>query len=230
MSQTTPGVTLPHRSPDLAVSSISWFLYRDLKSYYPNNEPSSRHRLLCDWWFTEPPGLTMKRSFFHIATDADSVAELTRLTRHLDVLKRWPTVTKALARWKPGMALEKHIETVLLPAWQTLREAEAIEKGLSFYVIAWCVETLAWQRSLESKTLAELRDRMEASKRSREGLDTYQRLYNEFEEVYDHLVADTFREFGEDDMARLYENDWEDYSCRLQRGQKLCAGKKQSTG
>ncbi len=71
---------------------------------------------------------------------------------------------------------------------------------------------------------------MEASKRNREGLEAYQRLYNEFEEVYDDLVADAFREFGEDDMVRLYENDWEDYRRRLQRGQKLCAGKKQSNG
>ena len=172
----------------------------------------------------------MKRSFFHVATDADSVVELTQLTRGLDVLKKWPAVSEALERWKPGMPLEKHIETALLPAWQTLREAEATEKELSFYVIAWCVETLAWQRSLKSKTLAEIRDGMEASKRSREGLEAYQRLYNEFEEVYDDLVADAFREFGEDDMVRLYENDWEDYRRRLQRGQKLCAGKKQSNG
>ncbi len=172
----------------------------------------------------------MKRSFFHIATDADSVAELTRLTRRLDVLKKWPAVSEALERWQPGMPLEKHMETVLLPAWQTLRETEATEKGLSFYVIAWCVETLAWQRSLKSKTLTELRDRMEAGKRSGEGPDAYQRLYNEFEKVYDDLVADAFREFGEDDMARLYENDWEDYRRQLQRGQKLCADKKQSTG
>jgi hypothetical protein len=43
-------------------------------------------------------------------------------------------------------------------------------------------------------------------------------------------VADAFREFGEDDMVRLYENDWEDYRHRLQRGRKLCAGKKQSNG
>lgn len=72
---------------------------------------------------------------------------------------------------------------------------------------------------------------MEASKRSRQGLDAYQRLYNEFEEVYDDLVADALREFGEDDLARLYiENDWEDHRRRSQRGQKLCAGKKQSTG
>ncbi len=93
---------------------------------------------------------------------------------------------------------------MLLPAWQTLQEAEATEKELSFYVIAWCVETLAWQRSFKSKTLTEIRDRMEASKRSREGLDASQRLYNEFEEVYDDLVADVFREFGEFDVARLY--------------------------
>ena len=46
---------------------------------------------------------------------------------------------------------------------------------------------------------------MEASKRSREGLEAYQRLYNEFEEGYDDLAADVFREFGEDDMVRLYE-------------------------
>ncbi len=128
------------------------------------------------------------------------------------------------------MPLEKHVETALLPAWQTLRKAEATEKELSFYAIAWWVETLAWQRSLKSKTLAEIRDRMEVSKRSREGLEAYQRLYNEFEEGYDDLVADAFREFGEDDMVRLYENDWEDYRRRLQRGQKLGAGKKQSNG
>ena len=98
----------------------------------------------------------------------------------------------------------EHIETVLLPAWQTPQEAEATEKELSFYVLAWCVETLAWQRSLKSKTLTEICDRIKASKRSRERLDASQRLYNEFEEVYDDLVADAFREFGEDDLARLY--------------------------
>ncbi len=74
----------------------------------------------------------MKRSFFHVATDADSVAELTWLTRRLDVLKKWPAVSEALERWKPEMPLEKHIETVLLPVWQTLRAAEATEKELSF--------------------------------------------------------------------------------------------------
>jgi len=42
----------------------------------------------------------MKRSFFHVATDADSVVELTQLTRGLDVLKKWPAVSEALERWK----------------------------------------------------------------------------------------------------------------------------------
>jgi hypothetical protein len=38
----------------------------------------------------------MDRSFFHVATDADSVAELTRLRCRLDILKKWPAVSEAL--------------------------------------------------------------------------------------------------------------------------------------
>ncbi|MEE9595622.1 MAG: hypothetical protein V3V96_02490 [Acidiferrobacterales bacterium] len=109
---------------------------------------------------------------------------------------------------------------MLLPAWQTLQEAEATEKELSFYVIAWCVETLAWQRSFKSKTLTEIRDRMEANKRSRQGLDAYQRLYNEFEEVYDDLVTDALREFGEDDLARLYRKRLGKLSLSIAAGAK----------
>ena len=85
-------------------------------------------------------------------------------------------------------------------------------------------------KELKSKTLTEIRDRMEASKRSREGLDAYQRLYNEFEEVYDDLVADAVREFGEDDLARLYRKRLGRLSSSIAAGKKLCAGKKQSTG
>ena len=38
----------------------------------------------------------MQRSFFHVATDADSVVELTQLTRRLDILKKWSVVGEAL--------------------------------------------------------------------------------------------------------------------------------------
>lgn len=90
---------------------------------------------------------------------------------------------------------------MLLPAWQT-QEAEVT--GI-VVLYSRLVRRDPWMaKELKSKTLTEIRDRMEASKRSREGLDAYQRLYNEFEEVYDDLVADAVREFGEDDLARLY--------------------------
>ncbi len=116
-----------------------------------------------------------------------------------------------------------------------MRDGGALSKdGAFFYVALWIMQ-IAEERICDPHRpglhpeLEPIRADMEAIEKAHgltkgeewspgEGPAKYQKLRAEFDRVCDRITADTFKEYGETDMAALYLNDRDAFDRRYQRG------------
>ncbi len=157
-------------------------------------------------------------TYIHDAADADSVAALTRIARQEAVRKIFPEIQdrlKTIGQTQPGSLL--FWETVLA-LWKELRETGAISQRDCFGPIAHCIEGIAGKRILISPVLNALQERIDEI--LTEAPDEAQQLRQQWDEKADKITAAKFREYGEEEMAHLYENDYTEFRRRYEQGIK----------
>ncbi len=159
-----------------------------------------------------------KPPYIHDAVDADSVAALTRLARREVVQKKIPEILdrlKTIEQTQRGSPL--FWETVL-GLWKELRETGAISKRDCFGPIAYYIDAIASKRIKNSRVLSALQERI--AEIETEAPDEAQRLDQIWEEKADKITAATFREYEEEEMAYLIENDYAEFQRRYEQGTK----------
>ncbi len=159
-----------------------------------------------------------KPPYIHEAVDADAVAALTRLARREVVQKKIPEILDRLntiEQTQPGSLL--FFETVL-GLWRELRESGAISQGDCFGPIAYYIDAIASKRISNSPELDALSERIEEIEA--EEPDEAQQLRQQWEEKADKITAATYREYGEEEMAYLYENDYAEFQRRYEQSIK----------
>ena len=157
-----------------------------------------------------------KPTDIHDGADADTVAALTRIARREAVRKIFPEIQdrlKTIGQTQPGSLL--FLETVL-GLWKELRELGAISQRDCFVPIAHCIEVIAWRRIFNSPEFDALSERIEEIET--EAPDQAQRLRQQWDEKADKITAAIFREYGEEEMAHLYENDYAEFQRRYEQG------------
>ncbi len=108
-------------------------------------------------------------------------------------------------------------ETVL-GLWRELRESGAISQRDCFRPIAQCIDGIAWNRIRNSPVLDALQEQIDEIEV--ETPDEAQRLDQIWEEKADKITAATYREYGEEEMAYLIENDYTEFQRRYEQGIK----------
>ncbi len=157
-------------------------------------------------------------TYIHDAVDADSVAALTRIARREVVQKKIPEIQdrlKTIGQTQPGSL--SFWETVL-GLWKELRETGAISKRDCFVPIAQCIDGIACKRTLISRTLNTLQERIDEI--GAKAPDEAQQLRQQWDEKADKITAATYRDYGEDEMGDLYENDYAEFERRYKQGIK----------
>ncbi len=159
-----------------------------------------------------------KPPYIHEAVDADAVAALTRLARREAIQKKIPEIQdklKTIERIEPGSLA---FWEIVLALFKELRESGAISQRDCFRPIAQCIDGIAWKRILISPELNELQEQIDEIEA--ETPDEAQRLDQIWEEKADKITAATFREYGEEEMAYLIENDYAEFQRRYEQGIK----------
>ena len=159
-----------------------------------------------------------KPPYIHDAVDADSVAALTRLARREVVQKKIPEILdrlKTIEQTQPGSSL--FWETAL-GLWKELRETGAISQRDCFGPIAHSIDAIASKRIKNSPELDALEERI--AEIEAKAPDGAQRLNQIWEETADKITAATYREYGEEGMAYLYENDYAEFQRRYEQSMK----------
>ncbi len=157
-------------------------------------------------------------TYIHDAVDADSVAALTRIARREVVHKKIPEILdrlKTIEQTQQGSPL--FFETVL-GLFKELRETGAISQRDCFRPIAQCIDGIAWNRIRNSPVLDALQEQIDEIEV--ETPDEAQRLEQIWEEKADKITAATYREYGEEEMAYLIENDYAEFQRRYEQGTK----------
>ncbi len=160
----------------------------------------------------EPP------TYIHDAADADCVVALTRIARREAVQKKIPEIQdrlKTIGQTQPGSLL--FWETAL-GLWKELRESGEISQRDCFVPIAQCIDGIACRRIFNSPELDALQERIDEI--DAEAPDETQQLRQQWEEKADKIAAATFREYGEEKMAYLPENDYAEFRRRYEQGIK----------
>ncbi len=157
-------------------------------------------------------------TYIHDAAHADSVAALTRIARRKAVQKKFLEIQdrlKTIGQTQPGSLL--FWETAL-GLWKELRESGAISQRDCFGPIAYYIEGIALKRILISPELNALQERIDEI--DAEAPDGIQQLRQQWDEKADEITVATFREYGEEEMAYLYENDYAEFERRYKQGIK----------
>ena len=154
-------------------------------------------------------------SYIHNPVDADATAELKGIARHKRVREKLPKLLDQLEQ-SAELPRNERIEKAILPAWQALRDSAVVPESECFGPIAACIGRLTAKRILISPELNALQERI----REFEAPDEAQRLEQQWEEQADKITAATFREYGEEEMADLYENDRAEFKRRREQSLK----------
>lgn len=151
------------------------------------------------------------------ATHADSIPVLVNIVPPGRAHDQRPEIPDHL---KPGEDLPSpELIQVALRLWRDIRETGVVPEKDCLCHIIWCILSLADHRVLNSPVLAGLERQMEAV--PEKDKDTFER---QLEEEADRIIAGTLREYGEADMALLYETN------RVEFHRLSTAGRKRSFG
>lgn len=139
-------------------------------------------------------------AFIRNAAYTDSIPVLVHVVRPKEARDKRPDMPDRVeqAEGLPSPELMK----AALQLWRDIRETGVASEKDCFYHIAWHILSLADRRVLNSPVLDALEDQIEAA-----SVQDKDNVQWQLEEEADRIIAATLREYGEAEMAYLYEND-----------------------
>lgn len=151
------------------------------------------------------------------ATDADSIPVLVNIVPPGTAQDQRPDIPDRL---EPGEDLPSpELIQAALRLWRDIRETGVVPERDCLYHIVWCILSLADHRVLNSPVLAALEEQMEAAPDKDQ--DTFER---QLEAEADRIIAGTLCEYGEADMAFLYETNRVEFHRFYDAGRKASCG------
>jgi hypothetical protein len=104
--------------------------------------------------------------------------------------------------------------------YQAVRDAGSVPEKAGFYLVAWQIDAIAWERA--ETELHEMEDRLHEleAEHGSEGVvesppgqspSEYSKFLEEYYSAWDELFARTLREFGETKIAELFQKDQEQF-------------------
>jgi hypothetical protein len=141
-----------------------------------------------------------------------------------------PSIPKVLFGLAPVEALTDRVRVC-----QAIRDRGLFPPDAGLYLVATAMDYLAEYRSYEgpvARRLSGLGKRMVAVERAHglgkgqtwepgKGPDEWEALCREWQRRFDRLTTDTYREFGEEAMAELYERDRAEFDRRYAEGERF---------
>ena len=120
-----------------------------------------------------------------------------------------------------------------LKVYQAVRDAGSLPEEAGFYLVAWQVDAIASDRG--ETELREWEDRLDEMNtegddedgwegETRPASPEYEKLLKEYYKAWDDLFARTLREFGENEIADLFENDRQQFEQRHEAGRQYFHG------
>ncbi len=153
--------------------------------------------------------------YVHDPVNADATAELKRIARQKRVREKLPKLLDQIEQ-SAELPTDERVKKAALPIWQALRDSAVVPESECFGHIAACIDILVDTRIPNSPELKALQERIGKI----EAPDEVQRLEQQWEEQADKITAATFREYGEEEMADLYENDRAEFDRRREQSFK----------
>lgn len=172
--------------------------------------------------------------FIHSPVHTDTAAQLSEIARTLAAkaeLSDMPFTPR-----DPNESLTDHLRNKTLPFARTARQAGVFPEEAAFYLVAFCINHIAEERiqsSHDSGKLKQIGDKIRKVEAHHglkddeyfwpiaEGPAEYQALSTEWDTVADGITADTFREYGEEEMAVLYEGNRNEFDRRSEVGRQF---------
>lgn len=120
-----------------------------------------------------------------------------------------------------------------LAVFRAVRAAGSVPAEAGFFLVAWVVDLLTDERA--PRGLRQAEKRLEAV-RQKYGLDEdaaatddmpveYQEAMQQCHDAWDALCAATLQEYGEQDLARLFQEDPEEFEQRYEAGRQFFHGR-----
>lgn len=120
-----------------------------------------------------------------------------------------------------------------LKVYQAVRDAGSLPEDAGFYLVAWQVDAITSDRGeTELKEWEDRLDEMSRQDGENDGWDDetsssspeYENLLKEYYSAWDNLFARTLREFGENEIASLFESDPKQFEQRHEAGRQYFHG------
>ncbi len=159
----------------------------------------------------------------------DVIAKLTSIARK----------TQAQATWEDQLMLlherrqtGKSSSEERLALYKTIRGAGILPNEASFYIVAQLIILIAEDRLMDDQAIDEISNRIKAVRKAHglegdqywpmgEGPKEYRALSAEWDRAADLVTAAAFREYGEPEMADLFENNPEKFNLLYEAGKDL---------
>ena len=153
--------------------------------------------------------------------------------------EHWPELFQNLLRRDPDEDLVDRLERHWLPDIRQGAKAGDLPEEARFFLKGWALEMLAEERIHEAMAsggeLQDLSDRMRAVEEEHgaergepwwpgEGPDRWETLRRQWQERVDAVFLDTLEAHGEEDLARLFREDPEDFERRMEAGRRYVFG------
>jgi hypothetical protein len=130
---------------------------------------------------------------------AEIIAKIKSLTQKIRQRETWFQQLKNL-EYQTVASSKRPDKEARIPVYQSVRDAGVIPEEAAFFLIAYTLEWIA-----EDRVMAEFQRRMDLASQAT-SLSEQKRLMDENDGYERRILLETFREFGEHDMADLYEN------------------------
>jgi hypothetical protein len=130
---------------------------------------------------------------------AEIIAKIKSLTKKIQQREAWFQQLKNL-EYQTVASNKRPDKEGRIPVYQAVREAGVIPEEAAFFLIAYTLEWIA-----EDRVMAEFQRRMDLASQAT-SLSEQKTLMDENDGYERRILLETFREFGEHDMADMYEN------------------------
>ena len=150
----------------------------------------------------------------------DLATKLDKLTEVMGQSANWQDITKSLMSGHKNKTLNERYHD-LMTAAKIQREAEALPPAEAFYLIAHSIMFFAEEREFEQKSpilekiLADI-----CAKEKAYGSPEWEALSAEYKKVKEKILAGTFQEYGEPEMAEMYLHNQEEFLRLYEEGRK----------
>ena len=156
----------------------------------------------------------------------DVIAKLTSIAKSAQAQATWEDQLMWLQESRQITRKER------LAAYKTVRDAGILPNEASFYIVARLIILIAEDRLMDDQAIDEIGNRIKAVRKVHglkgdqywpmgEGPKEYRALSAEWDRAADRVTAAAFREYGEPEMADLFENNREKFNLLYEAGKDL---------